>query len=192
MSQDNVLIQDELATLKGRADILGIAYHPSIGVDKLREKVAAAMTRATPAKREELDPAPTAAASDSPAKESLAARKKRLKLEATELVRIRLVCMNPAKKDWKGEIITVGNATVGTLRKYIPFVADEGWHVPRMMLNMLQERQCQVFVTTKAKNGVQVKTGKLIKEFAIEVLPALTERELHDLAQRQAMAKSVD
>jgi len=37
-----------------------------------------------------------------------------------------------------------------------------------------------------------VRQGKLIKEFAIEVLDALTPGELHELAQRQAMAKSID
>ena len=36
-------LPDELTTLKGRADLLGIAYHPSIGVEKLREKVKAAL-----------------------------------------------------------------------------------------------------------------------------------------------------
>lgn len=32
----------------------------------------------------------------------------------------------------------------------------------------------------------------MIREFAVEVLPLLTEGELHDLAQRQAMAKAID
>jgi hypothetical protein len=32
----------------------------------------------------------------------------------------------------------------------------------------------------------------MIKEFAIEVLPQLTQEELDELARRQAMAKSID
>jgi hypothetical protein len=36
-------IPDELTSLKARADLMGITYHPSIGVDKLREKVQAAL-----------------------------------------------------------------------------------------------------------------------------------------------------
>jgi hypothetical protein len=191
MSQDNELIQDELATLKGRADMLGVQYHPSIGVDKLREKVATAMAR-KPGSTESVTPQAAAPVVAGKKVETLGEKRKRLKLEASELVRIRITCMNPAKKDWKGEIFSVGNAAVGTFKKFIPFVGtEEGWHVPRIMLQALQDRQCQVFVTVKAKNGVAVKTGKLIKEFAIEVLPQLTETELHDLAQRQAMAKSV-
>jgi len=33
------VLQDELTTLKGRADKLGIKYHPAIGVEKLRDKI---------------------------------------------------------------------------------------------------------------------------------------------------------
>jgi hypothetical protein len=40
--------------------------------------------------------------------------------------------------------------------------------------------------------GNKVRKGKLIKEFAIEELPPLTKEELAELAQRQAMSKSVD
>ena len=176
-----VLQQDELSTLKARADLLGISYHPSIGVEKLREKLAAAIT--DEAKNEDTEASkPT---------ESETQKRLRLLQEATKLVRIRVTCMNPAKKEWEGEIITVGNSAVGTLKKYIPFNADEGWHVPNIIYQALQERQCQVFVSSKTKNGVTIRQGKLIKEFAIEVLPPLTEEELKDLAQRQAMAKSI-
>ena len=52
----------------------------------------------------------------------------------------------------------------------------------------LLQRQCQVFYTKKDSKGNKSRVGKLIKEFSVEVLPPLTERELKDLAQRQAMA----
>ena len=100
--------------------------------------------------------------------------------------------MNPNKKEWEGEIITAGNAGVGTFKKYIPFNADEGWHVPNIIYQVLKGRECQVFSTVTGPRGNKFRKGKLIKEFAIEVLPPLTEDELKDLAQRQAMAKSVD
>ena len=114
------------------------------------------------------------------------------KADALRLIRIRLQCMNPAKKEWEGEIISVGNSVVGTVKKYIPFNADEGWHVPRILLDTLQDRQCQVFTTVKSKNGINVRKGKLIKEFAIEILPPLTQDELKELAQRQAMSATAD
>lgn len=182
MNETNIeeLGQDELATLKSRADMLGVKYHPSISLEKLREKINASLESETKNEGTGIGAA-----------ETEAQKRLRLMQEATKLVRIRVTCMNPAKKEWEGEIITVGNAGVGTHKKYIPFNADEGWHVPNIIYQALQERQCQVFVSTKTKNGVTMRQGKLIKEFAIEVLPPLTEEELKDLAQRQAMAKSV-
>lgn len=192
MSDDTELVQDELATLKQRADLLGINYHPSIGVEKLRDKLAAATAAEPPVAKPE---APAAASvPDAPVAvvETEHQMRLRLKQEATRLVRIRLTCMNPAKKDWDGEIITVGNTLVGSISKYVPYNAEDGWHVPHMMFEFLKERQCQIFVTTKSRNGVTVRQGKMIKEFAIEELPPLTLAEIEELARRQAMAKSVD
>lgn len=186
---DTDLHQDELASLKARADRLGISYHPSIGLEKLRAKVAEAMSDEPAAPAASADAAAPVAA----AKETENQKRKRLKNEALALVRIRLTCMNPMKKEWPGEIFTTGNASVGTIKKFIPFTgADEGWHVPKMMYEQLLARQCQVFYTEKTKNGVGVRRGKLIREFAIEVLPMLTQPELDELARRQAMSQAID
>lgn len=188
--QEPIVVQDELETLKTRADRMGIQYHPSIGAEKLREKIKVALTEAAPV----ITPVPEVAAAPTPMPEveTPAQEKKRLKNYANELIRVRISCMNPAKKEWTGEIFTVGNSLVGSITKFVPFNADDGWHVPRILLEVLQARHCQVFTTLKSKNGVSIRQGKLIKEFALEVLPALTGEELHDLAQRQAMAGSID
>lgn len=167
---------DELSALKARADLLGISYHPSIGLEKLRDKVNAALASGEQSEGSVKDDA---------------AERIELQNKAAELVRIRVTCMNPAKKEWEGEIFTTGNSVVGTFKKFVPFNADEGWHVPRIILEMIQQRQCQIFTTVKSKNGVAVRQGKLIKEFAVEILPPLTEEELKDLAQRQAMAGNI-
>lgn len=179
--ENDGLVQDELATLKERADKLGIKYHPSIGVATLREKVNAALEEARPGEVE------TTSTEEADGGETRAQRIGRLRKEASKLVRIRVTCMNPNKKDWEGEIFTASNAVVGTFKRYVPFNADEGWHVEQIILEQLKQRQCQVFVKKRAR-GVTTSEGKLIKEFAIEVLPPLTEAEIKDLAQRQAMA----
>ena len=175
--------QDELSTLKARADLMGIPYHPSIGLDKLREKLNASLSDKPkePGKSESI-------AAATPAAETEAQMLQRMRDEQLALIRIRLTCMNPNKAEWQGELFTVGNSLVGPLTKFVPFSADDGWHVPRILYEFLLDRQCQVFVTGKTKNGVSIRQGKLIKEFAIEVLPPLTKTELHELAQRQAMA----
>lgn len=184
MNDNDTTAADELASLKQRADLMGIQYHPSIGLEKLREKVNAAVTKPAQAGQQ------TAEAIEKG--ESETAYRQRCIADATRLIRIRLTNMNPLKKEWDGEVITVGNTIVGTLKKYIPFNAEEGWHVPYMMYEELRDRQCQVFFTKTDHRGYKVREGKLIKEFAIEVLPQLTTEELKDLAQRQAMAKAID
>ena len=168
---------DELTSLKARADLMGISYHPSIGLEKLREKVNAALAVEKPA---------------GVAAEDEAAQRRRAIEEATKLVRVRVNCMNPAKKEWSGEIITVGNSVVGTHKKYIPFNAEDGWHIPHIMYEALLGRECQVFVTVTDSRGNKSRKGRIIKEFAVEVLPPLTQEELAELARRQAMAGNVD
>ena len=172
------LVVDELEVLKARADKLGIKYNPSISLVKLKEKVTAELE----------DDTPEEVATVKPNKETDVQRKARKRREANALIRVRVSCMNPNKKEWDGEIITTGNTNTGTIKKFVPFNSDEGYHVPHMIYEQLLQRQCQVFVTVKNNRGDKVRKGKLIKEFAVEVLPPLTEKELKELAQRQAMA----
>lgn len=194
MTEELEVKVDELTELKKRADLLGIEYHPKISVDKLRARIKAQLSdeayvdvpdddeviAATSAKRElKFKP------------ETQAEIAERLRKEAQRLVRVRITCMNPNKKDWDGEIFTVSNSVVGTLRKYVPFNAEDGWHIPSMMLDFLRDKQFVQHYVEK-KNGQEINRHKLVKEFAIEVLEPLTEEELKELAQRQAMARSVD
>lgn len=169
---------DEMTSLKGRADLMGLTYHPSISAAKLREKLNAALVDDVPIEKVEI--------------ESDNAIRYRLRQEALELVRVRVSCMNPNKKEWEGELFTVGNSLIGTQKKFVPFNNEEGWHIPRIIYNLMLERECQIFVSTKDGRGNTSRKGKLIKEFAIEVLPPLTAAEMLELAQRQAMAKSID
>lgn len=220
MSDDtNTPSQDELATLKQRADLMGLKYHPSIGVEALREKVAEKLredTGQTPAQgAAQANTAPVQALTDTsgaaqgaapaaapkapekakeavPEAETETQKRIRLKKAAMKLVRIRITCMNPNKAEWEGEIFTVGNATVPTTTKYVPFNADEGWHVPHIIFEQIKARKCQVFTTKKDHMGRAKRTGKLINEFAIEVLDPLTREELAELAARQAATGAID
>ena len=188
IENEEVIVQDELTTLKERATLMGLKFHPSISLDKLREKVNAATDES-----DEPDDEVVSAKVVAPViEETVNQKRNRLKKEALALVRIRLTCMNPAKAEWEGEIFTIGNARVGSVKKFVPFNADDGWHVPAIILQQLQERQCQVFVSAKDARGNNVRRGKLIKEFAIEILPPLTKTELEELARRQAMSKAID
>lgn len=181
--------QDELTALKARADLMGVSYHPSIGLEKLREKVNAALA---PADEDEVAaPAPDPQSKNQKALREAEERRKHI-LDATRLIRIRVSCMNPNKKELEGQIITVGNSVVGTLKKFVPFNIEDGWYVPHMIYETLRDAECQIFMSKKDARGNTYRAGKMIKEFAIEILPDLTQEELKDLAQRQAMAKSLD
>lgn len=188
---------DELTILKERATQMGIKFHPSIGVESLRQKVNAVLQDKMTVAQANADTggasnAPAAPVVEEPKVETEHEKRLRMRKEMLKLVRVRITCMNPAKKEWEGEIFTVANRGLGTIKRYIPFNAqDEGWHVEQILLQMLQERECQTFYNAKSKNGVTIRKGRMIKEFAIEVLPPLSEKELHDLAQRQAMAQSL-
>lgn len=198
MSNDNdtSLEQDELTALKARADLMGVHYHPSIGLEKLRDKINAAIeqtsdilseAKALEAAQNAAD-AVTATPVVAETEGQFRARKKR---EANELVRVRVTCMNPAKAEWEGEIFTAGNSVVGSFTKYVPFNNDEGWHIPRIIYQMMKDRMCQIFVSAKDSRGNTVRQGKMIKEFGIDVLPDLTPEELAELARRQAATNAV-
>jgi len=191
MTDSNDIQQpDELSLLKDRAKKMGIKFHPSIGLEKLRDKVNRVINsqEASTQITEEADTPVVKAVKP----ETKAQREARMRKEASKLVRVKINCMNPNKTEYEGEIFTVSNSIVGTFKKYVSYNNEEGWHIPQIILKHLQERKCQVFYTVKGPRGEKVRKGKLISEFAIEIMPPLTTQELKELAQRQAMANNID
>ena len=177
------LVEDPLTVLKAKADLMGITYHPSIGLAALESKIQAKKSGEPMDAFQDTPDAPAAA----PEGETDAQRRVRLKNEAMELIRVRITCMNPNKQEFQGEIFSTGNNIVGTIRKFVLFDAE--YHIERMLLDMVMEKQYQAFYTVTDKStGRKTRKGRLVKEFGVEILPSLTSAELHDLAQRQAMA----
>jgi len=180
---------DELALLKQRADLMGITYHPSIGVAKLKEKIEAALAGET------LEEDAPAATTVEPTKKELtpAERSQLLREDAMRLVRVIVNCMNPAKSLWEGEVFSVSNRYIGDVKKFVPFNNEAGWHIPYCIYQQLIDKQCQVFYTVVDKRtGMKTRKGKLIKEFNVVVLPDLTQEELEELARQQATNNSID
>jgi len=207
-------MSSDLDELKAIAKERGIKHHHNIGVEKLQailastEKEKPAPTLSTPEPIQSPQSVPTQLsvseitelqqlrAEKEARNTKLAARPtetkretvRRLKQEATRLVRIRVNNMNPNKKEWEGEVFTVSNDVVGTVKKYVAYNNDEGWHVPNIILEHMREKECQIFFTVKDNRGNSSRKGRIIKEMAIDVLPDLSINELHDLKQRQLMA----
>ena len=118
--------------------------------------------------------------------------KLKAKQRAERLIRCIITNRNPLKQSWEGEIIAVSNDLIGMQRKFVPFSLEEGYHLPQIIVDTLKDKECTVFVNSKTKNGEKVKIGKLIKEYAIEILPPLTEKELEELGRQQAARGSID
>jgi hypothetical protein len=198
---------DELKSLKQRADVIGLKFHPNIGLNKLRERVNAQLNKdadqLTADKKlaeKEQDTLPNVPQTEtfertpktSVKHETPIERKMRMHRKASRLIRIRMTCMNPSKKAWPGEVFTVSNSSAGTFRKYIPFNIDNGWHIPQIMMGMLKERKfVEHYTAGKDSRGREIKRHRLVKEFAIEELPPLTKKELDELKTQQALAGTI-
>ena len=171
--------EDELEVLKQRADLLGIKYSKNVKLATLKAKIEAQIEEKVVKEESAL---------------TLQQIKNKAKEEQLKLVRIRLSLMNPMKKTWRGEVITVANALIGTVRKFIPFdpkFYKNGYHVPQCILDTLRERKF-VNITTH-QNGPRVEVEKEeIPEFSIEILPQLTPKELEDLAKEQRAGNRID
>ncbi len=182
MSEDTV-VQSNLEALKARADVLGLSYHPSIGEAKLQEKVTEALAEKPAANDTESEHSDAKAS----ARETDIQKRQRKQKEASELIRVQVTSMDPNKREYDGEIFCAGNRVIGTFKKYVPF--DVEYHVPRVIYNMIKGKMCQVFVTKRDDKGRQIREGKMLKAYNVTVLDPLTQTELDDLAQRQAMAR---
>ena len=191
--------QDEKALLMQRARLMGIRFSNNIGVEALRAKIAAQMEAGEPVRDDEEDEAPKTSKTP-PAmaenqgvvtKMTVPQIRQKLTSEQLKLVRIRITCLDPKKKDLPGEIFTVANKFIGTVRKYVPFgeVTENGYHVPFCIYTMLKNRKFLSIRTKKSKNGTDQVETSYVPEFAIEVLPQLTSKELRELAIQQAAAK---
>lgn len=184
---------DELTMLKQRAKLMGINFSNNIGVDALRQKIEAHMNGE--AEQEAGAPVPvlTDPSQKSSAKDGKTPTLRQYLIEKEmRLIRCRIVNLDPKKKGMPGDFFTVANEHLGTITKYIPFgeATDDGYHIPHCLYKLLRSKKFLDIRTYKDKtnqNAIKVQE-RWANEFAIEVLPPLTEQELKQLAVAQAAA----
>lgn len=182
--------QDEKEVLMQRADKLGIKYSNNIGLETLRERINAKLEeREAVVEEEEVEEEPkkkeTKTAAQVKETEVQKARK-----EALKLVRVNITSMENTKNNLSGEIFTVSNGVVGTIKRYIPFGVD--WHIEQILLNTLKEKEFQRFGTEKTPGGQTVRRAKSVPAYAIQILPPLTEKELEDLRKSQMARQTIE
>lgn len=187
---NDIAMPSELEVLKQRATLMNIKFSNNISVEKLREKIEAAQVKDEPVVEAAVNP--LGANQDSGVKKMTLGQK--IRAEQTRLIRVRIQNLDPKKKDLPGEIITVANEYMGTVRKFVPFgeVTDNGYHIPYCIYEFLKERKFINITTRKGKNGLPDIRATEAREFSIEVLPPLTEAELAQLAQAQIAAGSLN
>ena len=168
--------EQELESLKNKANLLGVKFHPSISAEKLREKIAEAQTK-------DVEP-------EAPKENAVLAERAALRAEALKLVRVNITPMDPQKKDYHGDIISVSNS-VFSVKRFVPYNTTDGTHVEKAILDNLKEKRAQIFVKKKV-DGKERKEGKLISAYGIEYLDPLTPAEMKELARRQAMAAGAE
>lgn len=176
MTEINELVQDELTTLKARADKLKIPYSNNIGVETLREKINAVLEK-----------------QEAPKNPVISEREKIIK-DAMRLIRCKIVCLNPSKKDLNGEIFTVANDVIGKVSKFVPYTspASDSWHLPNIIVQFLKSKKYADIRMPKNKDQRQFTVKyDLVPEFNIIELPPLTKEELAKLAAAQKAAGSV-
>lgn len=195
----------EMEVLKSRAKMMGIVFSNNIKIETLRQKISDKMDgitdeQGTTDDAADQDELPTLGKGIAPEAPTVRMSKREMEAAAIadmvkenmRLIRLRITNMDPKKKDLPGEIITIANEYIGTVRKYIPFgeTTDDGYHVPYVLYQMMKDRKF-LDIRTSKKNGQIVVSSKWASEFALEVLPQLTQEELDRLAAAQLAAGSI-
>lgn len=165
--------ETELQSIKDQLDSLGVTYHPNTGFEKLKTLLA----KATVNEKEE-----TVSTKETKSETKLTPMQ-----EATRLIRVIVTPVDPLKKLSQGEIFTVSNDVIGTIRKYIAFNTEDGYHVPKIILDMLKEKKYTAIIQTKGSGDTKTTTREL-PAFNIVELEPLTQKELDALAAKQSSA----
>jgi hypothetical protein len=95
--------------------------------------------------------------------------------------------MDPDRREHQGAVYSVGSSKLGKIAKYVPF--NTPWYVPKAIVEVMQEAKFSTHHNVPDGMGGTVKKSTLAPAYNIEILPDLTEDELKELAQRQAMGE---
>ena len=187
---------DELPLLKERAKVMGIPFSNNISLETLRKRVADKMEGKDEAPEVNAltgDPEIAHAMVAKPLNQKANEVALRKLMYATQMrqVRVRITNMDPKKKDLPGEIWTVANEYLGTVRKFVPYgeQTDDGFHIPYCLYRLLDSKRFLHIRDVKDRTTGIVRQDKVwAKEFSLDVLPSLTQGELDRLAAAQAAA----
>lgn len=186
--------------LEEQANLLGIEFRSTISDEKLAARVKAVKEGSqlqgdtddeTTAKQAKVVPATDVKLiPQSEMKFSEAITKQEKRSKARQMQRVQVVCNDPAKKEWQGEILEVGNSVIGEIRKFVPFGTP--WYIPNALITMIQSKMYQRFYTRKDKYGNETRYGKNEPAYSVSFVGNLNEEELQALAKKQMARGETD
>ena len=168
----------------------GVTLHHKTGTKKLASTLADVRTK-------EYKEDPKKSDLTGPSEAAKAAKAKHLadmqtpeKL-AMKLTRVVVTPNDPAMVNYPGLIFSVGATGLNNgrmVKKFVPFNNEEGWHVPQILLNQIENGQMQKFKTVVRPNGEKVLEPYLTKKFNVRILDPLTPEELKEVAAANKVA----
>ena len=158
----------------------GVTLHHKTGTKKLASTLAQVRTKEYKEDPKKSDlTGPSEAAKAAKAKH-LAAMQTPEKL-AMKLTRVVVTPNDPTMVNYPGLIFSVGASGLNNgrmVKKFVPFNNEEGWHVPQIILNQIENGQMQKFRTVTRANGEKVLEPYLTKKFNVRILDPLTGEEV--------------
>ena len=168
----------------------GVTLHHKTGTKKLASTLADVRTKEYKEDPKKSDlTGPSEAAKAAKAK-PLAAMQTPEKL-AMKLTRVVVTPNDPTMVNYPGLIFSVGASGLNNgrmVKKFVPFNNEEGWHVPQIILNQIENGQMQKFKTVTRANGEKVLEPYLTKKFNVRILDPLTPEELKQVAATNKLA----
>jgi hypothetical protein len=114
--------------------------------------------------------------------------------EAQKRVRVKVVNMDPTRKDHTAELFCFANSVIGSVKQVVPLDSEEGFHIPQVLIETIREKKYRV--TKYRKGGPNGKDdipyNVELPSFSVEVLPALSAAELENIKQRQLAHAKID
>ena len=164
----------------------GVTLHHKTGTKKLASTLADVRTKEY---KEDTNSGSTEASRAAKAKH-LADMKTPEKL-AMKLTRVVVIPNDPLMANYPGLIFSIGASGLNNgqmVKKFVPFNNEEGWHVPQIILNQIENGQMQKFRTVTRANGEKVLEPYLTKKFNVRILDPLTPEELKEVAAANKLA----
>jgi hypothetical protein len=175
--------------IRAELESLGVNLHHKTGIDKLKSTLQQARDGTLETDKAEIN---VNTDIDSSVKRLTAEQhvgKLSKEQRALRMQRIVVSPNDPLMSSYNGLIFTVGSSAVNggrMIKKYVPFNNDDGWHVPQIIIDQIENAQMQKFKQVTMPNGDKTLQAYITKKFNVQILPPLTQPEVEILAAAQA------